>query len=614
VSFHTVNLQVAPLPVAYASDLGACPESFDGPTAVFNLNSVSAQVTGNTSGLTVTYHLSQSDANLGINPLPSVYTSADKQIWARVQNAAGCYDVDALQLNVHGSPGVVLTAQDNTCSGAQQGAVTAIIFDGPADYTFTWSNGTVQGPTATHSATLNSLNAGTYAVTLTDGNGCTATASAQVNDASAFSIIPIPDYHVEAGSQVGPIVLQTSTWGANFTWTGGLEVGMPNGSTTAMMPLIPVFTAQLNSATVTVNATLGACTSTTQFTVNVTDNTPPTAVCQDITVALGSDGSVAITPVQVNGGSTDSYASLNDLTLSISTANFTAANLGANNVTLTVTDPSGNTASCVAIVTVLAEQGFAPTASFSDVQLQKCMAPFEIRFTDHSVGNPTAWFWTFPGGTPATSTEQNPVVVFNTPGYYVVTLEVSNDYGTHQLSKECQVLYAGMPEADFAYGVDGMNVSFANFTQNATHYVWHFGDGNVSEETSPTHEYEHPGTYLVQLTADNECSAHVFEQWVTVSSPTSGTQDQGWLEDFRLFPNPNTGTFTVAMLGQTKGNGEVQFVLFDALGQIVHREQGDFRSGHLVQVFEYGNLPAAVYTLGIQDGQQVKYVKVVVQR
>jgi hypothetical protein len=68
------------------------------------------------------------------------------------------------------------------------------------------------------------------------------------------------------------------------------------------------------------------------------------------------------------------------------------------------------------------------------------------------------------------------------------------------------------------------------------------------------------------------------------------------------------------MLGQTKGNGEVQFILFDALGQIVHREQGDFRSGHLVQVFEYGNLPAAVYTLGIQDGQQVKYVKVVVQR
>jgi FOG: PKD repeat len=390
--------------------------------------------------------------------------------------------------------------------------VTAIIFNGPADYTFTWSNGTVQGPTATHSATLNSLNAGNYAVTLTDGNGCTATASAQVNDASAFSIIPIPDYHVEAGSQVGPIVLQTSTWGANFTWTGGIEVGMPNGSTTAMMPLIPVFTAQLNSATVTVNATLGACTSTTQFTVNVTDNTPPTAVCQDITVALGPNGNVIVTPVQVNGGSTDSYASLADLILSISTANFTAANLGANNVTLTVTDPSGNSASCVAIVTVLAEQGFAPTASFSDVQLQKCMAPFQLKFSDHSVGNPTSWLWTFPGGTPATSTEQNPVVVFNTPGYHVVTLQVSNAHGTHQLSKECQVVYLGMPDADFAYGVDGMNVSFANFTQNATHYVWHFGDGNVSEEVNPTHNYEFAGTYLVQLTADNDCSAHVFEQ------------------------------------------------------------------------------------------------------
>ena len=31
-----------------------------------------------------------------------------------------------------------------------------------------------------------------------------------------------------------------------------------------------------------------------------------------------------------------------------------------------------------------------------------------VQFTDNSTGIPTAWAWTFPGGTPATSTLQNP--------------------------------------------------------------------------------------------------------------------------------------------------------------------------------------------------------------
>ncbi len=485
VTVASVNLHVAPLPVAVSAEIGACPETFDGPTAAFNLSSANAKVTGNVAGLTVTYYASQTDAELGVNPLANAYTSAAKQIWSRVENAAGCYDVDALQLSVHGNPGFVLTAQDNTCSGAGQGAVTATVFDGPSDYTFSWSNGTVQGPLATVSTSINSLNAGTYAVTLTDGNGCTATASTAVVDATVFNIVPIPDYLVEAGSAVGPIVLQTTTWGANFNWTGGSEVGMPNGNTTAMSPIIPVFTALDNTATITVTATLGGCTATEQFTVTAEDHQAPTAVCQDITVALNPNGTVTITPVQIDGGSVDGYAAANTLVLTASNLAFNFSNLGTNNVTLTVTDPSGNTASCVAIVTVLADQAFAPTAAFSDVQTQACMAPFEVKFTDHSVGNPTAWSWSFPGGTPSASTQQNPTVTYATPGFHAVSLIVTNDYGTDDLTKECQTIYVGMPAADFDYTVTDQTVAFDNFTQNATSYVWDFGDGTTSTEEEP---------------------------------------------------------------------------------------------------------------------------------
>jgi PKD repeat protein len=45
-----------------------------------------------------------------------------------------------------------------------------------------------------------------------------------------------------------------------------------------------------------------------------------------------------------------------------------------------------------------------------------------IEFKDDSFYTPTEWTWTFEGGTPLTSNEQNPTVSYNTPGLYRVTL------------------------------------------------------------------------------------------------------------------------------------------------------------------------------------------------
>ncbi len=50
----------------------------------------------------------------------------------------------------------------------------------------------------------------------------------------------------------------------------------------------------------------------------------------------------------------------------------------------------------------------------------------EVHFYDNTIGNPTSWDWSFPGGTPATSTDENPIVVYNSGGFYDVTLTVSD--------------------------------------------------------------------------------------------------------------------------------------------------------------------------------------------
>ncbi|HEY0976688.1 MAG TPA: GEVED domain-containing protein [Flavobacteriales bacterium] len=53
-----------------------------------------------------------------------------------------------------------------------------------------------------------------------------------------------------------------------------------------------------------------------------------------------------------------------------------------------------------------------------------------ISFTDASLLTPTAWSWSFVGGTPSTSTAQHPTITYNTPGTYAVTLTASNGLGT----------------------------------------------------------------------------------------------------------------------------------------------------------------------------------------
>jgi PKD repeat protein len=58
-----------------------------------------------------------------------------------------------------------------------------------------------------------------------------------------------------------------------------------------------------------------------------------------------------------------------------------------------------------------------------------------VQFTDLSANDPIAWEWTFPGGTPSTSINQNPLIQYNTYGIYSVSLKATNAFGNSTLTK-----------------------------------------------------------------------------------------------------------------------------------------------------------------------------------
>ncbi len=116
--------------------------------------------------------------------------------------------------------------------------------------------------------------------------------------------------------------------------------------------------------------------------IDTVDNENPIAVCQDITAELDENGEVTVSPNDVDGGSSDNSGSF---TLSLDITNFDCYNIGENNVTLTVTDPSGNTDTCITIITI--EDNIAPILVCPDDQYIEAGPDGTVTLPDYVLNN-----------------------------------------------------------------------------------------------------------------------------------------------------------------------------------------------------------------------------------
>jgi len=189
-----------------------------------------------------------------------------------------------------------------------------------------------------------------------------------------------------------------------------------------------------------------------------------------------------------------------------------------------------------------------PTPNFtSDITID--CAPMVVQYEAITTGTVTDLLWNFPGGNPEASTNAFPVVSYNTPGAYPVTLQVSNAGGSSFTTKPAHIIVLASPAANFSTTVNNLNVQTNNLSTNATSYLWNFGDGTPpSNATAPSHSYVLPGTYTIRLTATNECGQSVKEISVTVTSPISAAFSaatiQGCAPLTVTFNDQSTGNIT----------------------------------------------------------------------
>ncbi len=119
----------------------------------------------------------------------------------------------------------------------------------------------------------------------------------------------------------------------------------------------------------------------------------------------------------------------------------------------------------------------APTADFASNVQQICEGG-TITYNDNSWGgDATSWDWTFPGGTPSTSTEQNPTITYNTAGTYSATLTTSNSTGSDNFTRTNYVNVSGDAMFNAQFYSEGFE-SGSGFSSDwtivnyATNYTW----------------------------------------------------------------------------------------------------------------------------------------------
>lgn len=109
-----------------ALDLEQCDDiaPFSDGISEFNLSDNTIPITGNQTGTTITYHNSESDANIGINPLSSPFrnTTNPQTIHARItNNTTGCFELTNFQLNVNQGPNFIEPSDYILCDNLDDG-------------------------------------------------------------------------------------------------------------------------------------------------------------------------------------------------------------------------------------------------------------------------------------------------------------------------------------------------------------------------------------------------------------------------------------------------------------------------------------------------------------
>lgn len=362
-SIDAVNTAVAPVTYQWAGNAASYPAT----QLITGLNAGTYTVTvtgGNSCSVTGTYQVTQPAAVVFGTPTitqatcntggtitvtvtggtaPYVFTWSNNQTGPSITNlAAGPYTVTATDAggctatatyNVTAAPNAITmgaaTITDAQCAGSADGGIATNVSGGVGTLTYNWASGQ-------NTANLTGIVAGVYSVTVSDGNGCSASASYTVGSNSALVLGP-PTITVVTCQSGGSITADVSggTQPYNYTWSNTQQTGQ--------------YISNLQAGDYTLTARdANGCSINDTYTVG----TDPSAVAitnaliTNVTCVGATDGSISVTFTGGTGAVTGVWSSG-----SYSPPGNTVTGLAAGTYSVTASDPTGCSASATYNVT-----------------------------------------------------------------------------------------------------------------------------------------------------------------------------------------------------------------------------------------------------------------------
>ena len=235
-------------------------------------------------------------------------------------DANGCTITDAIQINEPTAIASTINTIDVDCNGSATGTAGVTASGGTMPYSFAWNTTPAQ-----FTATASNLTAGTYIVTITDGNSCTHLDTAVVSQPTALSLNT---------STIAVACNGGNDGSATVSISGGTAPYVTNWNNSPPSTTLTAPNLMAGTYTVTV-VDIQGCTETATATVVE----PNSAVVASITTTIdvlcngGSSGAAAATGI--GGAGNYSYLWSNGATSS------SATNLTVGNYTVTITDQNG---------------------------------------------------------------------------------------------------------------------------------------------------------------------------------------------------------------------------------------------------------------------------------
>jgi agmatine deiminase len=338
-----------------------------------------------------------------------------------VEDANGCSATDQITVTIHPELNITTESTSESAPDANDGTATVIISGGTPEFGIEWSNG---GDTPT----ITDLSGNTYFVTVTDANFCSDESSVIVNTNDAP---PVANFTADVTQGCDEMIVQFTDLSSNNPTSWSWDFGDGNDSN-EQNPQHTYTSHGIYTVSLSVSNDDGGSDiefneyilvgETPQLALSMTEESEPGALDGTATVTVTS--SYPYTVAWDTGADTETITNLVG---------------GIYCVTVINTEFSCPAENCIEVTT-----GDAPPIANFEADITEGCDMLTVQFTNLSTNGPSSWLWDFGDGN--SSNEQNPVHTYTFHGLYTVSLTVTNDGGSDDISFTDYILVGETPQ------------------------------------------------------------------------------------------------------------------------------------------------------------------------